>query len=173
MTDISKRGKSNIILIGMPGAGKSTIGVILAKLTSLDFVDTDVLLQSSQGRSLQKIVDSEGHLSLRAMEEQAILELRRRNHVIATGGSAIYSEAAMQHLASDGVIVFLHADLHTLESRVRNFKTRGLAKKPGQSFSDLFSERLPLYKKFADITIDSFGLSHEEICAIIIEKICL
>jgi shikimate kinase len=166
-----RAGKSNIALIGMPGAGKSTIGIILAKLTSLDFIDTDVLIQTSQGRSLQKIVDSDGHLALRAIEEQTLLNLRCRNHVIATGGSAVYSEAAMKSLSSGGVIVFLHADLQTLESRVRNFSSRGLAKTPGQSFEDLYRERLPLYEKFADITVASCGSSHEEICATIIEKI--
>jgi shikimate kinase len=170
-TEIMRPGKSNIILTGMPGAGKSTTGIILAKLTSLAFIDTDVLIQTSQGRSLQKIVDSGGHIALRNIEEQVLLSLRCQNHVIATGGSAVYSEAAMKHLASDGVIVFIHADLQVLESRVSNFSSRGLAKTPGQSFADLYRERLPLYEKYAEITIDSSGLSQEEICAMIIEKL--
>jgi shikimate kinase len=171
MIRIVSPGKTNIALIGMPGAGKSTIGVILAKLTSLGFIDTDVLIQTTQGRSLQNIVDLEGHLSLRAIEEEILLGLRCQSHVIATGGSAVYSETAMKHLSAVSVIVFLNADLQTLESRVRNFDTRGLAKRPGQSFADLYRERLPLYEKYAEITVCSNGPSQEEICGKIIEKL--
>jgi shikimate kinase len=171
LSESIRPGKSNVILIGMPGAGKSTIGVILAKLTSLAFVDTDVLIQTSQGRSLQMIVDSEGPDALRSIEEKALLSLRCRHHVIATGGSAVYSDPAMKHLASNGVIIFLHADLQTLKARVHNFNNRGLAKTPGQSFEDLYAERLPLYEKYADITINSAGQSHEDICSVIIEKL--
>jgi shikimate kinase len=171
MDDIVPSRKSNIVLIGMPGAGKSTVGIILAKMMSLDFVDTDVLIQILQGRSLQVIADTEGHMALRAIEEKVLLDLRCRNHIIATGGSAVYSEAAMKHMASDGILIFLDADLPALEARVRNFSTRGLAKKPGQSFADLFMERVPLYKKYAEITIECSGRTQEDICATIIEKL--
>jgi len=163
--------KSNVILIGMPGSGKSTVGVILAKLTSRDFVDTDVLIQVSQGRTLQDIVDTTGHMSLRKVEETVLLSLNCRNHVIATGGSAAYSHAAMKHLKSDGVIVFLNVDLPTLASRVRNFNTRGLAKRPDQSFADLFEERFMLYTKHADITVDNSTLTQEEVCERIINEL--
>ncbi len=155
----------------MPGSGKSTVGIILAKLASRDFVDTDILIQMSQGRSLQDIVDLEGHMPLRKIEEAVLLSLDCRNHVIATGGSAAYSDAAMKHLKSDGVIVFLNTDLHTLESRVNNFDSRGLAKRPDQSFSDLFDERFPLYTKHADITVDNTNLSQEAVCAEIINRL--
>lgn len=165
------RDKSNIVLIGMPGAGKSTVGIILAKLTAKDFVDTDVLIQISQGRSLQNIVDTEGHMVLRKIEEDVLLGLNLHNHVIATGGSAVYSDAAMRHLKSTGIAVFLDVALSTLKARVRNFKTRGLAKRPDQSFSDLFEERLTLYRKYADITINCSGLRQEEVCAQIIGKL--
>jgi shikimate kinase len=170
MADITSRAKSNIVLIGMPGAGKSTVGIILAKMLSLDFIDTDVLIQILEGRSLQDIVDNEGHMTLRAIEEKALLALDCSNHVIATGGSAVYSEAAMKHLSSNGVLVFLDADLSALEERVRNFNTRGLAKKPGQTFADLFRERVPLYKKYADITVRCSGLTQDEVSAVIAEK---
>jgi shikimate kinase len=172
MTDIILSRKSNIVLIGMPGAGKSTVGIILAKMMSLDFIDTDVLIQITQGRSLQQIVDTNGHIALRDIEQEVLLGLHCRDHVVATGGSAVYSEAAMKHLASEGTIIFLDVTLSDLEERVRNFDTRGLAKKQGQSFADLFLERVPLYRKYADLTLGCSDLSQEDVCAMIIEKLC-
>jgi shikimate kinase len=163
-----KEKQSNIALIGMPGSGKSTVGVILAKQTGRDFIDTDVIIQTLQGRSLQDIVDKEGYMALRSVEEEVLLKLTLSNHVIATGGSAVYSEAAISHLKSDGVVVFLDVDLSHLESRVRDFGTRGLARSPGQGFDDLYKERLPLYRKHADIVIRCGDLSHEGVCAMII-----
>jgi len=163
--------KSNIILIGMPGAGKSTVGVILAKMTARNFTDTDVLIQLAEGRSLQNIVDQDGHMALRKIEETVLLGLRCDNHVIATGGSAVYSPAAMEHLQSLGVLVFLPVDLPTLESRIHNFSTRGLAKRSDQSLEDLFHERFALYKKYANITIPCAGLSQEEVCERIIRSL--
>jgi shikimate kinase len=152
----------------MPGSGKSTVGVILAKLTSRYFIDTDMLIQTREQRPLQEIVDREGYMALRRIEERILLALSCRDHVIATGGSAVYSHPAMERLRADGSIVFLDADLATLRSRVRDFSTRGLAKRPEQSFTDLFVERVALYAKYADITVNCSGLSHEEVCAEII-----
>ena len=156
--------RSNIVLIGMPGSGKSTVGVILAKKTSRGFVDTDVLIQTAQGQTLQDIVDTRGYKALRTIEEDLLLGLSVRDHVIATGGSAVYSDKAMAHLKSEGRIVFLDADLTTLEARIGNFSQRGLAKRPEQSFADLFEERRALYHKYADITIDCTRATQETVC---------
>jgi shikimate kinase len=155
----------------MPGAGKSTVGVIFAKKTTRDFVDTDVLIQMSQGRTLQDIVDRDGYSVLREIEEKILLGLSVQNHVIATGGSAVYSDRAMAHLKSNGVIIFLDVELATLESRVRDFSTRGLAKRPDQSFAELYDERFKLYTKHADIVIKSYGMTQEQICERIIEEV--
>lgn len=165
------RPTSNIILIGMPGAGKSTIGVILAKQASLQFIDTDILIQVSQKRTLQEIVDNDGYLVLRQIEEKNLLGLEAQNCVIATGGSAVYSDRAMQHLKKGGVAVFLDVELSVLESRVKDYSRRGLAKRPDQDFADLFRERTMLYRKYADIIISNTRLTPEEISAEIIEQI--
>jgi shikimate kinase len=167
------KGKSNIVLIGMPGSGKSTVGIILAKMASKDFIDTDILIQNREGRTLQDIVDTDGHMVLREIEERVLLTIDAENHIISTGGSAAYSEPAMMHLRSKGVVVFLHADLATLQQRIGNFETRGLAKKADQTFEDLFIERLYLYTKYADITIESGGFTQEEVCSHIIDKLAM
>lgn len=161
--------RSNIILIGMPGAGKSTVGVVLAKLTTRDFIDTDLLIQSCQGRTLQNIVDTDGYTLLRKIEEDVLLGLSVRSCVIATGGSAVYSSSAMAHLKSDGIVIFLDADMPTLELRIHDYSTRGLAKRPDQSFADMFQERFILYTRYADITIKCAGLTCEEVCSEIID----
>lgn len=161
----------NLVLIGMPGAGKSTVGVILAKQTARAFVDTDVLIQTSQGRSLQAIVDRDGYTALRKTEEDTLLGLSIHNHVIATGGSAVYSERAMNRLKSDGILIFLDVGLAILLARVRDFSTRGLARRPEQSFTELFDERLALYMKHADIVIKCDGMTQEQVCERIIEAV--
>jgi shikimate kinase len=161
----------NIILIGMPGSGKSTIGVLLAKQMGFAFADTDVLIQIRCSRSLQEIVDRDGHLELRRIEERVIAGLDLRQHVIATGGSAVYSDRAMQHLGSGGIVVFLNVDLALLKKRVHDYDTRGLAKRPDQTVDDLFAERHALYRKYADVTIDCMGLNHEQVVEKIIKEV--
>lgn len=170
---MQRNADSNIVLIGMPGSGKSTAGIILAKKMSMAFVDTDVLIQTSVGKLLQNIVDEKGYDQLRKIEESLLLDLCLKDHVIATGGSAVYSDAAMTHLKSDGVIVFLDADLATLETRVGDFSNRGLAKRPDQSFAQLYDERQSLYRQYADITIYCPDISQEEVCNLIIEELML
>lgn len=163
--------KSNIVLIGMPGSGKSTVGVILAKMMAKNFVDTDVLIQLEEGRTLQDIVDNEGHMELRRIEERVLLSVNHLNHIIATGGSAAYSHTAMSHLQKNGIIVFLDADLPCLHSRIENYETRGLAKRPDQSFQDLFLERNELYTRYSEITINCSRLSQEQVCSDIMHAI--
>jgi shikimate kinase len=145
----------------MPGAGKSTIGIILAKNLGLGFIDTDVLIQINQQKTLQQILDETDHLNLRAIEEKEILKLNIENHVIATGGSAAYSDKAMAHLAGISKIIFLEASLEAIKKRIRNFDTRGIAKNKGQTFEDLFRERQLLYKKYAEITVNCNELDQE------------
>jgi shikimate kinase len=160
--------RPNIVLIGMPGSGKSTVGVLLAKKAFMDFIDTDILIQCAEGKPLQEIVDTQGHMALRRIEEEVLLKLECRNHVVATGGSAVYSEAAMEHLKSGGRVVFLEADLATLQSRVHDYETRGLAKRPDQTLEELFQERSSLYSHYADTTIHCAGLTLEEVCSAIL-----
>ena len=149
----------------MPGAGKSTVGVVLAKQAAMDFVDTDVLIQKARGRSLQEIVDADGHMALRRIEERIILGLRVTGCVIATGGSAVYSEAAMTHLGGHGVVVFLDVEIESLQSRVTDYDSRGLAKRADQTFEDLFREREPLYRKYAEVVISCGCMTQDEAAA--------
>ena len=146
--------KSNIVLIGMPGAGKSTIGVLLAKRRALDFVDTDLLIQRKYGDALQEIVNTEGYLKLRDIEEEVICSTKRHEHVIATGGSAVYSEKAMMHLKERAIVVFLNVTFEEITRRVTDFDSRGIAMREDQTFEDLFNERYPLYERYADYSID-------------------
>jgi shikimate kinase len=158
---------SNLILIGMPGAGKSTVGILLAKRLAMDFVDTDILIQLQENCSLQSIVDNDGYKVLRRIEEEVILSFEASHHVIATGGSAVYSAKAMEHLRAGGRIIFLNVSLVTLRARVQDYETRGLAKPSDQTLEELFTERLKLYRRFADISIDCNFLNHEEVCLVI------
>ncbi|UOO38241.1 shikimate kinase [Oscillospiraceae bacterium CM] len=145
--------KNNIILIGMPGAGKSTAGVILAKTLGLGFVDTDILISKQCGMTLQKYIDTYGIVDFLKAEEHAALTLDCENTVIATGGSMVLSDIAMQHLGSGSVTVFIDVPLAVLTRRLRNIKTRGIVLRPGQTISGVYSERQPLYRRYADLTV--------------------
>lgn len=162
---------SNLVLIGMPGSGKSTVGVLLAKQAALSFVDTDLLIQASQGRSLQSIVDHEGYEVLRRIEEQELISLNVHHHVIATGGSAVYSDRAMAHLRSAGTVIFLDVTLATVEARIGDFSLRGVSKRPDQTIAELFQERYALYTQYADITIKSDGKNQDEVCDAIAQSL--
>jgi shikimate kinase len=160
--------KTNLILIGMPGAGKSTVGVVLAKRLGMGFVDTDLLIQMRSGRLLQEVIDSDGLEAFQSLEEQALREFDVCNAVVATGGSAVYSDEAMRHLATIGTIIFLDVPLNELEMRLRDMTTRGLVIDPGATLADLYRERLPLYRKYADLTIHVQGENLEQV----VESIC-
>jgi len=158
----------NVVLIGMPGVGKSTIGVLLAKALSCSFIDTDVVIQALEGRRLQDVIDEEGLEAFCALEERHILDLACGGHVIATGGSVVYSAAAMSHLRASGVIVHLDLPLEELKRRLRNLDSRGVVMAPGQTVDELYEERRPLYREHADVTIQCAGLTHEDAVAAII-----
>lgn len=157
------RPEQNIVLIGMPGCGKSTVGVLLAKALSRSFLDTDVVIQAREGRRLQDIIDTSGVETLRAIEERCVLALDCRGYVIATGGSVVYSAAAMQRLKTCGVCVYLEVPLPLLEARITNADSRGLVREPNQTLPDLYRERIPLYERYADVTVACAGLTHEDV----------
>ena len=152
----------NITLIGMPGAGKSTIGVILAKSLLCDFTDTDLIIQKQTGKSLCDILDEKGREGFLQLENDIISRQSFENCVIATGGSAVYGEEAMKKLREISTVVFLKVDTPELEKRLSNIRTRGVAMKKGTTIRQLHEERLPLYEKYADITLNCTGLTAEE-----------
>ena len=161
--------RNNIVLIGMPGAGKSTNGLLLAKALGKDFLDTDILIQVREGKTLQQVMDSSDYLQLRDIEEAVLMGIDTQNSVVATGGSAVYSAAGMGQLGKNGLIVYLDVSLKTLEERIQDYETRGIAKHPGQSFGDLFAERSELYKRYADVTIKCDQLAPEDVVLKVIE----
>src|SRR6056297_881923 len=144
----------NLLLIGMPGVGKSTVGVLLAKATRRHFIDTDVAIQAREGRALQQIIDSQGLRAFCHIEEAAILELDLAGHVVATGGSVVYSNPAMRKLAATGPVIHLDLPVEDIKNRIENLDARGVVMGEGRTLDDLFAEREPLYRAWADITID-------------------
>ncbi len=144
----------NIVLIGMPGCGKSTVGVLLAKSLGYDFLDTDLLIQRRAGCRLQEIIDEQGMSSFLAAEEDVLCSVDVRGTVIATGGSAVYSERGMRRLTEHGVTVWLRADLSTLEARLGDFAARGIAGANANNLAAIFAEREPLYAHYAQITVN-------------------
>jgi shikimate kinase len=147
----------NIVLIGMPGAGKSTVGVVLAKTLGYDFIDTDILLSRRLGMTLQAYIDTEGLDSFLKAEEETALGLRCDDTVIATGGSMVLSDRAMTRLKQDSTVVFIDVPLPELTNRLANITTRGIALRPGQTLDGLYRERRPLYLKYADFTVPNSG----------------
>lgn len=157
-----------IILIGMAGAGKSTVGVLLAKALSRKFIDTDLMIQRTEKMRLQMLIDTKGVEAFKAIEERNILSITCEHAVVATGGSAVYSEAGMAHLQALGVLVYLEVPLSTLLERIVDIETRGLVKAEGQTFEEVYAEREPLYQQYAELRVDCEGLDHGEAVAAIL-----
>ncbi len=154
-----------IVLIGMPCAGKSTIGVLLAKALDMEFVDTDHSIELFLDSDLQTYVNNSGYQALRDAEEKVLLKESAYGKVIATGGSAVYSEVGMAHLKSQATVIFLDLPKQQLEQRMTNFTTRGIARRPNQSLSSLFDERRTLYLRYADLQVDCADKSISQLLA--------
>ena len=152
----------NIVLIGMPGCGKSTVGVVLAKTVGAEFVDTDLVIQKREGRLLQQILDNSGVEAFLQAEEAAVRSLKCRQTVIATGGSVVYSEAAMEHLRQGGWIVYLQLSYEEMMRRLDNIKTRGIVIPEGNTMRDVFDQRAGLYERYADMILPCSGHTVEE-----------
>ena len=154
-------GCDNVVLIGMPGAGKSTLGVVLAKILGMDFIDADLVIQNQMDKTLQIIIDAMGPEGFIEVENQILSKIEAKNTVIATGGSAVYSEEAMVHLGKIGVRVYLKISYDALVNRLGDLQERGVVLKGGlgMSLRELYDERLPLYENYADLTVDIDDLS--------------
>lgn len=162
---MSENAPSSVVLIGMPGAGKSTIGRALALARGVDFVDTDRLIEQREGKSLQAIRDIHGYQELRKIEADVLQNSDFSNQVVATGGSAVYSAAAMAHLGKFGPCVFIDIPLAEIIRRVSNFSERGVAGPPGQDLRGVYAERLPLYRRYANIRVDGSALDEAGLLA--------
>lgn len=149
--------KSNITLIGMPASGKSTVGVLLAKRLGYSFVDVDIVIQEQEGRLLKEIIEQEGMEGFLQVEDRVNRELDVKRSIIAPGGSVIYGAQAMEHLKAISTVVYLRLSYEEVEARLGDLKDRGVALKDGMTLRDLYEERVPLYERYADITVDETG----------------
>lgn len=149
--------KNNIILIGMPGVGKSSVGVILAKILGYRFIDSDLIIQETEGKLLHEIISSEGLDGFIQVENRINASINCEKSIVATGGSAIYGEEAMVHFKEIGTIVYLKCDYDTIADRLGDLAARGVAMRAGQTLKDLYEERVVLYEKYADIVVDESG----------------
>ena len=161
----------NIVLIGMPGCGKSTIGVVLAKVLGFDFVDADVLIQKKHGKLLRELIAEYGDDGFLQIENDVNKEIDLKNTVIATGGSVVYCDEAMQHYVKNDIVGYIELPYGVIASRLENVKRRGVVLKDGQTLKDLYNERILLYEKYAQITVKAEGLSVEELMDTIAEKV--
>lgn len=157
--------KKNLILTGMPTSGKSTVGVIAAKVLGMRFADTDLMIQGQAGMRLEEIIESRGLSGFLALEEQVCCGVALENTVIATGGSVVYSDKAMRHLRELGTVVYLEVPYDELLGRLHNVKQRGVVLRDGQTVESLFIEREPLYEKYADLTVNEAGCGIEDTVA--------
>jgi shikimate kinase len=157
--------KNNIILIGMPASGKSTVGVILAKILGYNFIDADIVIQEKEGRKLAEIIETEGIDGFINIENRINSEIEVEKSVISTGGSAVYGKEAMDHYKNIGRVVYLKVSMDVLTKRLSDVKQRGVVMREGQSLVSLYNERTPLYEKYADIVIDEGSKTMEEVVA--------
>ena len=163
--------KNNITLIGMPGVGKSTLGVVLAKVLGYQFLDADLLIQKEEKRRLWQIIEQEGVEGFKVIENRVNASIETESTVIATGGSVVYCEEAMEHLKSIGKVVYLELSLQALSKRLGNLKGRGVLLKEGQTLQDLYEERVPLYEKYADIVVSEEGKDLEASLQSLLDRI--
>ena len=163
--------KDNIVLIGMPGVGKSTIGVILAKMIGYQFTDADLLIQKKEGKLLHEIIAEKGTDGFIEIEERVNASIEASHTIIATGGSVVYGKKAMEHLSRIGTVVYLKVPYDTLEKRLEDIKGRGVVLKEGQTLRTLYDERTPLYEKYADIEISEDGLNVEQTVEKLLERL--
>ena len=174
VTSMNERDKSkrhNVVLIGMPGAGKSTVGVVLAKRLGYAFMDSDLVIQNKEGRLLHEIIAEKGVEGFWQTEEEINASIETDYTVIATGGSVIYGSRAMEHFKQSGIIVYLKLSLEAITERLGDLNERGVTLREGQDLAALYAERIPMYERYADITMDCEGLSIREIVAAIAEQI--
>lgn len=163
--------KNNIVLIGMPSCGKSTIGVVLAKVLGYRFVDSDLVIQERTDKLLSEIIEEQGLDAFNQIENEVNASLDYQKAVIATGGSVIYGKEAMEHLHSIGTIVYIELPFETLQERIGDLNARGVSIKEGQSFRELYEERKPLYEQYSDITVKTEGLSIREVVQLLKNKL--
>lgn len=167
-------GKNNIILVGMPGCGKSTVGVVLAKAMGYSFIDTDILIQKREGMLLHDIISCRGAEGFIQLENEVNASVNAESSVIATGGSAVYGTEAMRHLQSIGIVVYIRLPLEDILQRVGDIgraSKRGVVMRQGQDLSDIYAQRTPLYEKYADITVDVSGISLKDTVALILDNL--
>ncbi|MBQ1326826.1 MAG: shikimate kinase [Eubacterium sp.] len=155
----------------MPGCGKSTLGVILAKAINYDFLDSDLLIQKKMGIKLQEIINQYGNDRFREIEEEVNASIDVKDTVIATGGSVVYGEKAMEHLKSISTVIYLRLSVNEILKRVDNMRTRGISMKPGETLVDLYNKRVPLYEKYADIVVDCNDMNTSQALGAILEAL--
>lgn len=163
--------KDNIVLIGMPGVGKSTIGVILAKVLGYQFVDADLVIQQQEGKLLREIIEEVGTDGFIQVENRVNASIEAHHSIIATGGSVVYGKEAMEHLKAIGKVIYLKVSYERLEKRLADIKGRGVVLREGQTLKDLFAERSPLYEEYADLQISEENLNVEQTVEKIIENL--
>ena len=157
----------NLILIGMPGCGKSTVGVVLAKALGMDFIDSDLVIQKVTGKRLSAIIDESGDAGFREVENRVNADLTAENSIIATGGSVVYGEEAMRHLKQIGTVIYLKLSCEAIEERLGDLHARGVSIQPGWTLRDLYNERCPLYEKWADLTVNCNRMRLREVVTFI------